>query len=268
LADHGELSQGFRKQRPEGPELDRRLRIIVLWLLLSVVGLSIGGYFRRHYLLQALPAVALLSSAGLVYLGRRLSRRNRYLLYSAGGLAIVLCCILQQRAYYGAGSPTAKARWIYGDNPFPESIAAGRLLRERSGPADKVFILGSEPQLLFYAGLQSATRYIFMFPLTVATRDAQRRQEEALAEFRRERPRFVVSIFSVTSFLPQRGLSTKLFEDIGAEVRSGYRLVGLAVRGSETLLIGDHALHEWREHPTWYPPHDRFSLALWERKAE
>ena len=55
-------------------------------------------------------------------------------------------------------------------------------IRRNSRPDDRVFVVGSEPQILFLAGRRSATRYIFFYPLTGDYPDARERQQEAIDE--------------------------------------------------------------------------------------
>jgi hypothetical protein len=50
-----------------------------------------------------------------------------------------------------AGSPNAVSRRIYGLNPFPESLEIAKYIRRTSSPDDSVYVVGSEPQILFYA---------------------------------------------------------------------------------------------------------------------
>src|SRR5207245_2299788 len=61
--------------------------------------------------------------------------------------------------------PDAVARAIYGGNPFPESVAVGRYLKERTRADDRIVVIGSEPEVYFYARRRAGTRYIYMYPL-------------------------------------------------------------------------------------------------------
>src|SRR5204863_248388 len=78
--------------------------------------------------------------------------------------------------------------------------ALARLLRDRSTPDDRIFIFGSEPQILFYAGRRSASRYVFLYPLFTGGSDAPARQREVTEELRRP-PRFVVIVHVAAPFV-------------------------------------------------------------------
>src|SRR5262249_58180156 len=54
-------------------------------------------------------------------------------------------------------TPVQVSRFIYGRNPFPESVEVARYIRERSAPGDRIAVVGSEPQIYFYAHRRSAT---------------------------------------------------------------------------------------------------------------
>lgn len=53
---------------------ERATRVLLTgWLLFSFAGVCIGGNFREHYFIQALPAVAALVGVGAIFLVRRLT---------------------------------------------------------------------------------------------------------------------------------------------------------------------------------------------------
>jgi hypothetical protein len=60
-------------------------------------------------------------------------------------------------------------------------------------------IVGSEPQILFYARRRSATRYIYFYPLTGDFPDARARQQAVIEEVRGARPLYVVWVDVLTS---------------------------------------------------------------------
>jgi hypothetical protein len=91
-------------------------------------------------------------------------------------------------------SPGARSHAIYGPEIFPGSQPLGEYIRARTRPGDAVFVLGSEPQVLFHAERVSATRYIFLDPLLGDFPDALARQEEAIAEVRRAKPAAIVFV--------------------------------------------------------------------------
>src|SRR2546430_16590114 len=91
---------------------------------------------------------------------------------------------------------------MYGFNPFPESVALARLLRDHSTPDDRIFIFGSEPQILFYAGRRSASRYVFLYPLFTGGSDAPPRPPE-VTQGPRQPPPFAGPVPPAAPFPPR-----------------------------------------------------------------
>ena len=94
----------------------------------------------------------------------------------------------------------SESRWL-SEDLRPESVSGVTGDREAtsaetSGPEDRVYIVGSEPQIFFYAERASATRYIFFYPLTGDYPDVLERQREVAAEVALARPRYVVWVES------------------------------------------------------------------------
>jgi hypothetical protein len=89
---------------------------------------------------------------------------------------LALLPLAAHRGYLLAGSPARIARAIYGMNPFPESLVIAQWIAQNSQPEDRVLIVGSEPQILFYARRSSATRYMYFYPLTGEFPDARERR--------------------------------------------------------------------------------------------
>src|SRR5438046_3683432 len=116
---------------------------------------------------------------------------------------------------------------LYGNCPFFESPAVGRFLAAHSDARDTVFILGSEPQILYYAGRKSATRYIFVSPLTGPFPDARDRQHAALREVAHNDPRFIVTVFSPTSFVKTAASPMDIFAAVAEILNQSYRVAAV-----------------------------------------
>ena len=174
------------------------------WWLASLAGTTLGLHFRPHYFLQAVPALAALAGVGAAGLVERLARRGRVrreLVQTALAALLVLAPLVAHRELLLADSPAEVSRRIYGLNPFPEAIVIADQIRRGSRPDDRVFVVGSEPQILFLAGRRSATRHIFFYPLTGDYPEARARQQEAIDEVRAAQPLYIVWVDVVTSLL-------------------------------------------------------------------
>jgi hypothetical protein len=253
------------------PALRPRRHAVLLggWLVASAAGTAIGGYFRGHYFIQMIPPVALLAAIGADALSAPLrAPRIRAAVALLAVAAAILWGVWRDRWYFRPGLPDVKSRVLYGTNPFPESVPVARFIRERSRPDERTFIYGSEPQILYYARRKSASRYIYIYPLTTTLEDSARRQPGALAEVKKNKPKFVVTVFVPTSTSMRRqtpmyfsyGLKDFLFEN--------YRVVGVVPFLKDrppTLVTGDDARVLWERDPVWDFEPSWCSIAIWER---
>jgi hypothetical protein len=231
LAGVGLAAVAWRPTRPSEPGF------LVGLLAASVLGVSPGFYFREHYFILALPAVALLVGAAARAIaahgrhGRRIS------------LAVVaLACAWSgwtQRAELFQLSPGQVSRAIYGHNPFPESVEVARWIAARSGPDDRVAVLGSEPQIFFEAKRRSATGYVYVYGLMEPQTFARRMQEELIAEIERADPAYVVLVTVPTSWLVRPESDRRVFQWADAFLAARYDVVG------RVAMAPDHTDYAW-----------------------
>jgi 4-amino-4-deoxy-L-arabinose transferase-like glycosyltransferase len=216
----------------------RRERLLLGgWALASTVGVCIGLRFREHYFIQVLPALAALGGVAAGGAARVLLARTGRAPAWVGLSALVLVTAAPPvYANWGtlrAGSPNAISRKIYGLNPFPESLEIARYIRSTSDEGDSVYVVGSEPQIFFYARRRSATRYIFFYPLTGAYPDAAARQREVMREVIAARPRYVVRTNIPASLLITRNSERYVFEETLRWLSREYRLEFVALVAGE-----------------------------------
>ena len=167
---------------------------------------------------------------------------------------------MRERAYLFTLSPSAVARATYGLNPFPEAVGIARQLRERTRPGDRVAVIGSEPQIYFYAGRRAATSYIYMYPLMETHPFARRMQEDMIAQLERERPRFLVLVNVDTSWSRRPESSLAVMEWAERVTATDYRLVGL----TEILPDGTSVEH-WDAAAQDVTPRSRTYVLVFER---
>jgi len=267
----GGLAIFGRARRGSVQAVERRRTVLVLaWFGASAVGTASGGVFEPHYFMQLIPALATLAGMSIHALHfpgvERLWRGPTRALLAA---AVILVPILGKTWYYLPGDPDVKARQLYWTNPFVESAAVGRFLAEHSDPQDTVFILGSEPQILYYAGRKSASRYIIAYPLVTAFADARERQHVVIDDLKRQRPRLIVTVFIDTSFgSGSPDAPTDLLEALWDTLQQSYRFVAvvpIAIDRAPQLVTGEQAQQLWARDPEWYGRPPWCSLAIWER---
>lgn len=183
---------------------------------LAAAALSIvpGYFFRPHYFILAMPVIGVLAGVTFMSADRILAGAMRAatarILTVALVAAIAAVQVWNDRHFLFGMSSTELIREVYQTNPFLEAPAIGQYLRNHSDPADRVAVLGSEPEMLFYAGRPSATGYIYMYPLTEQQPYAEAMREELTQDLQRVKPRFVVLVDSAPSWVATLQPDTRL----------------------------------------------------------
>jgi hypothetical protein len=142
-------------------------------------------------------------------------------------LAAVSLVLAKERAYLFAPSPAAVSRAVHGANPFPEAVEIGRWVRAHTDPGDRIAVIGSEPEIYFYARRRAATSYIYMYPLMEPHAFAERMQEEMIAQLERDRPRLLVLVNVDRSWSRRPTSSTAVLDWAERAVARDYEAVGL-----------------------------------------
>ena len=178
---------------------DRALRGEIIFaailLFFSAVGTSIGFYFREHYFVLMLPALAVF--VGLAIVSLQFATANK-----AMKIVPPLICILilggslyQQRQFYFKLPANAVSQIIYkGDAPFAYMPAVGEYIRSHSGPDATVAVFGSEPEIYFYAQRRPATGYIYTYPLMEPQPYVVQMQAEMVSEIQTNKPEYLVFV--------------------------------------------------------------------------
>jgi hypothetical protein len=274
LAGIGSVWVIGRYLRPPRGQSNSGDLLIVVWLLFCAWGVSTGGYFRKHYFVQALPAVSLLAAAGIARITFRAAapRRSEMLAYLLSAVAITIG-VVAESWYYLPGSPEAKCRTIYGAHPFPESQSIADYLAKHSTADDTIFIFGSEPQILYHAHRKSASRYFFLQPVMLPTPEARGQQLEILEQLRLRPPKFILAEFVIGAVVSFPDTPFDLFEGVPQILRNSYHVVGAVLgkedaAGSRKLWTESQVVQLWDRAPYWYtmPPTTWWAVVvIWER---
>jgi hypothetical protein len=123
--------------------------------------------------------------------------------------------------------PVDACRFRYGENPFPEAIKVAEFLRENSRPDERLVVLGSEPEIYFYSRRQSATGFIYMYPLMEQQPFASQMQRQMIEEVEKNRPGFVVWVWTPMSWRVAASSERLLFQWADQYLGDNYRPVGL-----------------------------------------
>jgi len=198
--------------------LDGRRRFLLTALFLcSVVSSSIGFNFREHYLIQLLPVLALLIGVA-VSRSLKLLRGDQSieLLLALAVLVVSLVAagtvLIGNSAVWFTLSSRRAVEEIYGSTVFSDARDVAEYLKANSGPAARLAVIGSEPEIYFYAQRRSATGHVSMEALMEPQPNAVAMQEEFIREVEAARPEYVVYVNNQRSWLIRPESGRKLLD--------------------------------------------------------
>jgi hypothetical protein len=122
------------------------------------------------------------------------------------------------------------SRTRYGRNPFVEAPEIGRYLEQHTAASDRIAVIGSEPEIYFYARRRSATGFVYTYPLMEQQPLAARMQDDMRREIEAAHPAYIVFVTTPTSWLPRPGSERKLLIWANRYLEACYDVVGIAER--------------------------------------
>ncbi len=243
----------------------RSARFLTLLASCSALAVVPGLRFSEHYFILILPAACLAFGMAVSGVTRTAAVQRRgiaaWVRIGVPLLAIGVSAA-QQAADAWSLPPAALSRAVYGANPFPEAVELARYLRTHSDPDDRVAVIGSEPEIYFYARRRAATGYIYMYPLVEAHPFSQRLQENMIAQIERERPRFMVLVNVDPSWTMRPNSSRLILDWAERTVNADYRPVAMA-----EITPGSPTVYRWGPEAAATAPRSRFYVVLFEREA-
>jgi hypothetical protein len=170
-----------------------------------------------------------------------------------------ILALYAQRAEFFQLNAQQVVRRQYGGNPFPEAVEFGKYIREHSEADAKIAVLGSEPEICFYAQRRSATGYIYTYPLMEEQKYASRMQQEMMDEVEAAKPEYLVGVLVAQSWLQRPGSDTAILAWAQKYIAEHYRVVGVADIALATT-------YRWDEQAEGYIPRSNYSMILYKRK--
>jgi hypothetical protein len=235
------------------------------FLLFSFLAVCPGLAFREHYFVMLLPAAAILIGAGLSSApfapaaSSRLAAKRFIPIFL---LAAAACYgFFRERHYLFADTPREVSRQTYGDNPFPEAPEIARYLKDHSAPGDRIAILGSEPEILFYADRLSATGYIYMYGLMENQPYAEQMQLQMIREIETARPKYLVVVNVRSSWLVRPSSKRTVLDWVAQYAGNHYDLDGII-----DIVDPETTLYRWGREAKAYQPVSDSYLTVFVRK--
>lgn len=235
----------------------RRSFFVLGFLALSIAAVCPGWYFRPHYFVLLLPAWALAAALGGAALIERFSRPGIVVVALTFTIAVGT-----QANYLLTMSPLDVVRTTYPGAPFVESMEIARFVRQRTTAEDLIAVLGSEPQIYFYARRLGATSYIYGYPLMENHPYAEQMQEEMIRQLELLQPQMLIYVRVLESWGTTQASPQALFQWLDRYAAEHYRKVGLV-----DLPREDAAVYAWDEHANRQPLSDRYIVVLERRQG-
>lgn len=197
------------------------------FLVFSFLTICPGFYFRPHYSVTLLPAIAMLSgiaiSASITYLPKRLPPYLKTLPVFLIILALGLPA-WQQKNFFCANFVETSRMLYSASNPFYESLVVSKYIKNHSSETDTIAVLGSEPQIYFYSNRKSATGYIYMYGLMEHHVYASQMQKNLIREIESSKPRYIVFVNTELSWSENYVSDPYIFEWTYKHIKDHYLL--------------------------------------------
>jgi len=208
-----------------------------LLLLAATIAICPGFYFRPHYFILLVPAVALL--AGSLLGGKIIPKIARPLLITAF-FAAAIFQLWQERMLFFTATPEEYLKKAYQTTkPFVESSVVADYVKSITPKNERIVVLGSEPQIYFYSDRLSATGHIYMYPLMEEQPYALKMQAEMLEQISRHRPTSIILVDDLSSWLSVSKDGEKFRARLGDFLKNRYELTGVAAvsRENESFYV-------------------------------
>lgn len=239
---------------------------VLAFFVFSFISICPGLYFRPHYFVLLLPVTALLAGIAVSSATSAFSELGFTTLKKVTPALLILIVTLQsmykQRVFFFQSNPEKVTRMTYGVNPFPESLRIAQYIKEHTSPDDCIGILGSEPQILFYAKRKSATGYTDTYELMKKHDYAPHMQKEMISEIESARPKYLIFVNISYSWLGKRYPESMVVRWFEQHQKKFYRIVGVIDIVSPTQTI-----YRWDEEAAGYSPTSSYWLAVFRRKT-
>ncbi|MFH1679430.1 MAG: hypothetical protein ABIH26_02155, partial [Candidatus Eisenbacteria bacterium] len=144
--------------------------------------------------------------------------------------------------------------------PFVESLEIAEYVRANTEPDERIAVVGSEPQVYFYADRRAATGFLYTYPLMEAQPFARSMQERMIGEIERAEPAFIVYVRNPHSWALRADSETLLLDWFDGYRDRYYHLVGLIDQ-----FPGRSESH-WAPDVLW-PPRSNIWIAVLERNG-
>lgn len=203
---------------------------VVGFILASACVVSSGFYFRPHYYIVIMPVVGLLTALLIEFLVKELRKRlpvlklQQTLLVTL--LVLVFYVMYDSRKYYFSLPVSQVCDMAYWGNPFSEVPEISKYIKDHTSDTDEIAVMGSEPEIYFYANRKAATGYLYTYPLVDKQRNNMVMQQQMIDEIEKNKPAYIIFCNISYSWVAQPGVPQKIFQWGNSYTHTYYTPVG------------------------------------------
>ena len=242
---------------------------LILLLLLSFLAICPGVQFRPHYFVLLLPPVALLASVAISTAMEILAARKKSPLLIAlpvvAFAAVFASTVFQQSSFYFSLGPEQALSAAYPTDSriFLAASKIAHYIRDHSSPSSRIAVVGSEPEIYFYAHRLPATGYIYMYSLTERQKYTDQMRQQMIREIETSRPEYLVYVDAWDSWGYQNSAAphiVALFAWAKEYIGKNYEPVGIAD-------LAKSIQYAWGEAAKTYPAKSGNAIYVFRRKG-
>ncbi|HUV47036.1 MAG TPA: glycosyltransferase family 39 protein [Candidatus Bathyarchaeia archaeon] len=183
-----------------------------------------------HYYILIMPFWAMIASLGInsfaTFLKKRKKSRSTQKTKVVITSILLVSMILAIKKQFFLSPEDLNLLVYTKDNPFIEASIVAKRITDLTSAKDYVYVLGCEPQILFYSKRKSPTRFFTNYPLVIESPKKIDYQRQTIADLKLKPPKaIVVSQYHLKKIWD--GKTPKLLEQYMAElIENKYRLIG------------------------------------------
>ncbi|MFW0862153.1 MAG: ArnT family glycosyltransferase [Candidatus Komeilibacteria bacterium] len=236
------------------------------WFYLSLLLISLLTIFTspiRHYYLLIMPFWIIISITSIkslldkIKINKYSADWQRVIIFLSSSIIIISMILPIQKQYFL--SPQELNVWVYGySSPFAESQTVANKIKEITGPEDKIFIAGSEPQIYYYSKRLSSSRFIITYPLNIETPSRENYQTLTVENLKNDSPEVIVISRLQTSSLWEEGSPYIFLDYINNIINNDYILIG--------GYVWDNNIGNWQEPINTQEEFNASSLLMYKKK--
>ena len=252
-----------------------RIKLITIALAAFSSLMIVPGYFfYGHYWIQLVPGLAVLSGITFYMVSTLVSSMKSAGTIRLGyvGLFVVLTFMhlnkksegltLSLKDYYFNPNYDLIMRLVYGNNPFPETVAIANYLETVAKPEDQVIFMGSEPQIYFYMKKKCPTRHAYFAAVVESVPEHKQWQREYVRDVEKAKPKYFVFARHSVSLLVQPNTDNYIFEWANKYLTENYQIIGVVDMPDGSL----NSNYAWGKDAPAYQPKGQNVIFVFERK--